>query len=231
MSLIERLKTERFLLIGVIVGAVLAVGFALMLWSAHNEQERLAAEHSAMMSEHNTLERDIATTQAELDKKRAASVKKATGVDPSLIEIDVDEAKLYFEPAFSWKSYDDYERVRTKYMESLGKDNSFTKKFMPKDRVIDTSDGELSYIDFKRLKATMHDMFMVPVKVDGDKIEYVGVIEYYMHRNTNDTVDLRALDASHAIVEFTVAGNPYDGTRTISNVSARAGYASNSGLE
>ncbi|WP_208589714.1 hypothetical protein [Gracilibacillus suaedae] len=106
------------------------------------------------------MENNIAKHQAELNEQKNASVKQATGLDPLMIETDTESAKSFFEPAFNWKSAEDYDKVRDQYIESLGEDNSFTETYLPPDTKIDTNDGPLSYIDFKGLQVTMGDMYI-----------------------------------------------------------------------
>ncbi|MGX1195853.1 hypothetical protein [Metabacillus sp. SLBN-84] len=121
----------------------------------------------------------------------------------------------------------DYDKARSDYIESLGKDNSFTSVYLPADTKIDTNDGPLSYIDFKELKTTLGSVHVVPMTSEGDRIRYVAFVQYYMHRKNEDMVNPKALESSEAIIEFTAAGDPKEGERIVTEVNASPGFQSN----
>ena len=217
------LKNRKLLL--TVTGAVVAlilVGFSL--WNQISEERELKETHEALLSELNAVENDIAKRQADLDDKKAEVVKETFGLDPAQVTSDASKAKEFFAPAFSWQSYDEYEKARQNYIASLGEGNSFTKTYLPPDTVIETNDGPLSYIDFEGIRATLEDIHVVPMTVEGDRIRYVAFVSYIMHRSDADLVNLNALEKSEAIVEFTAAGNKKEGERIITEVNARPGF-------
>lgn len=223
MSHIRRNRTLLSLVVGGIAIALL-VGFSL--WSQANKKAELEEAHAVLISKLNTVENDIRKRQAELDQKKTASVKEATGFDPSLIQSDSETAESYFKPAFSWKSGKAYDKARSQYIDSLGKDNAFTKTYLPPDTKIDTNDGPLSYIDFKGLKATFGDIHVVPIAHEGNRVRYVAFVQYFMHQTDKDLVNPGALEESEAIIEFTAAGDREKGERRVTEVTARAGFQS-----
>ena len=78
-------------------------------------------------------------------------------------------------------------------------------------------------IDIQGLKSNFEEMVLYPTtwKADGT-ITYVGVIKYYVFKNTDDLNDKTGLLKSKAVVEFTMTGaNAKD--RHISDVKVYAG--------
>ncbi|MCC2248988.1 hypothetical protein JUJ52_03320 [Virgibacillus sp. AGTR] len=222
----HHIKNNRTLLFLVIGGIVLFIFVGVSLWSQIAEKKALEDEHASLISKMNTVEKNIAKRQAEIDAKKSASIKEATGIDPSLIKTDTTAAKSYFKPAFNWKSGGDYDKTRNDYIESLGKDNTFTATYLPPDTKIDTDDGPLSYIDFKGLQVTMGDIHIVPMSAEGNRIRYVAFVQYFMHKDESDMVNPEALEESEAIIEFTAAGDVEKGERRVTEVNARAGFQS-----
>ncbi|MGC6586660.1 hypothetical protein ACPV3A_17035 [Paenibacillus sp. Dod16] len=213
------------------VNYFITVTFILLIVSVYmfsknqNEIKKLNVEYTALTTQLNQTERDIATKQAELSAKKTESVKKVTGLDPALIQTDSSEAEKYFVAAFSWSNGAEYEGVRNQYIESLGEDNSFTKTYLPPDTKIETNEGMLSYIDFKKLRTTMDSIYVVPITAEGNRVRYVAFVQYIMHKDQSDLVNTNALERSEAIIEFTAAGDLADGKRRITEVSARTGYS------
>lgn len=222
----SHIKNNRNVLLSAIGAVVVLVLVSVSLWNQVSKKQELKETHETLISELNTVENDIAKRQAELDKQKAVSVKKATGVDPALVTGDTEEAKQYFAPAFSWRSSEEYEKARNEYIESLGAKNTFTKTYLPPDTKIDTDDGPLSYIDFKGIRTTMDNIHIVPMKAEGDRIRYVAFVSYFMHKSDKDLANPDALEKSEAIIEFTAAGNSKDGGRRVTEVNARAGFRS-----
>lgn len=223
----SHIKNNRTLLYLVIGGAALLIFVGISLWTQSADKKELENTHASLINELNTVEMDIAKRQSELDAQKSASVKEATGLDPSLIGSDTQSAEEFFGPAFNWKSGEQYDKVRTSYMESLGEGNSFTATYLPADTKIETNNGLLSFIDHKGLQTTMAGMSIVPMKAEGDRIRYVAFVRYFMHQTENDTVNPEALEESEAIIEFTAAGDASKGERRVTEVSARAGFHSN----
>lgn len=216
-------KRKSFLLI--LGASLLLVLSGFMYGKNHNEIKNLDVEYTALSSQLNQTEMDIATKQAEITAQKKESVKKVTGLDPELIQSDAMEAEKYFVAAFSWSNGTEYEGVRNQYIESLGEDNSFTKTYLPPDTKIETNDGMLSYIDFKKLRTTMDSIYVVPITAEGNRVRYVAFVQYIMHKDGSDLANTDALERSEAIIEFTAAGDSAAGERRITEVSARAGYS------
>ena len=231
MTPMTKLKNNRTLLLFLLGGGILLILMSITLIKQNAERNILEERHESLIAELNTLERDIAVAQAELDEKTMDSIKKTTGIDPKLVATDAVEAKTYFKPAFNWQNGDEYEKARQLYIDYLGKDNSFTKTYLPPDTKIETNDGKVGFIDFKGMKATMDDLFVVPVKVKGDSIRYVGIVRYFMHKDKSDLANPDALMSSQAIVDFTVTGNNDSDGRRLIEVSARPGFSSVKGDE
>ncbi|MGX1266747.1 hypothetical protein RKD55_004691 [Rossellomorea marisflavi] len=213
-------------LISLIICAIVTFCLVLTIWIQAGKKAELTETHESLISKLNTVENDIRKRQAELDQKKTESVKEATGFDPALIQSDSVTAESYFKPAFSWKSGKTYDKARNQYIDTLGKDNAFTKTYLPPDTKIDTDDGPLSYIDFKGLKATFGDIHVVPVSNEGDRVRYVAFVQYFMHRSDQDLVNPGALEKSEAIIEFTAAGDRKKGERIVTEVTAKAGFQS-----
>lgn len=210
--------------------AVLATGMMLVVVSVTlvtggQEAAELEARHAELSALLSDTDRSIAEKQAALDADKKDAVIEASGLDPSLIGIDTTAATQYFAAAFNWTSGAEYDEARERYDESLGEGNSFTQTYFPENTKIETSDGELNFIDFQELRTKMDDMVIVPTVADGDRIRYVAFVQYFMFKDEQDTNNTNALTPSNAIIEFTASGDP-DGERTVSEVEAWAGFSS-----
>lgn len=221
-----KIKDNRPLLLTILGFGVLLILMSVTLINQNQTKKELEGKQEELTSALSETNRKVTEKQAELDAQKNASVKEVTGLDPNLIETDTSEAEKYFEPAFSWTSGEEYDKVRSDYIASLGKENTFTKTYLPADTKIETNDGKLSYIDFKKLRATMGNIHIVPITSEANRIRYVAFVTYYMHQTDNDLADTSALETSEAIIEFTAAGQKGEGGRRISEVVARAGFSS-----
>lgn len=219
---------SRFVLTWTLASGLTLAGLATNAYVQANTLSDLKQESTALASEIAKTSKSTRDRVAAQENERVASTKEATGLDPSMVDTDTDEAKEYFADAFSWTSGKEYDRARSNYEKSLGKGNSFTRTYLSDNTKVDTDDGELSYIDFKGLRSTMDDMFIVPTDVTGSSVRYVGFVRYYM--KTDSAINNKdALTASEAIVEFTVSGK--SDARRVTDVEARQGFASELGAE
>lgn len=203
--------------------AVVVVGGSLLVGGG--EVSELADQHEALSAQLAELDQHIAEKQTANDAEQKEAVIEATGLDPALIAVDRTAATSYFGAAFNWSSGAEYDQARENYETSLGEGNSFTETYFPENTKIETSSGELNFIDFESLRTKMDDMVVVPTVAEGNRIRYVAFVQYYMFKDAEDTNNTDALTPSNAIIEFTASGDP-DGERTVSEVEAWSGFSS-----
>lgn len=210
---------------GIVIGCVVMfVAVIVSLSQQYIEKTKLEDKQLTLSNRLSDLQEKTSEKEAALAAKKAKVIYKTTGLDASYIAVDEKAAESFFEDAFNWRSSDEYNKARAKYMKELGRDNSFTKTYLPPDTVIDTNDGKLSFIDFKSLKAHLGKIEVVPLTADKNTIHYVAFVRYYMYKNEGDLNNLDALAASDAVIKFTASGNKND--RKISDVQAWAGFSS-----
>lgn len=212
------------LLIAVLGSAVVITAFTVGIMNNEQTKKELAKSNSELSAEINQLKKGIKTNEIKKEKEEKTSVKESTGLDLDLVDRDQTVAEEFFKPAFNWKSSSDYDKARDDYQKKLGKNNTFTKTYMPADTKIDTNDGKLSHIDFNKLKVTMDSIQLIPTSAKGDDVSYVAFVTYYVHKDDKDLADKSALEPSEAIMEFTGTGDKDN--RLIRNVTARAGFSS-----
>lgn len=223
---IDYIKENKIFTGLVIGGGIFIVMLIFSILSNSQKVEDLKAQRSALNAELMKVEKNIAERQAVREQQKNDVVVESTGLDPKLVESDTELATEFFDKAFNWSSGDEYEQARQHYIKQLGEDNSFTKTYLPKDTVIDTNDGPLSFIDYHSLKATIDDVEIVALTAeDNYRVRYVAFVNYIMHRDEKDLANPDALEKSQAIVKFTVSGNPNENKRTVSEVEAWAGFA------
>lgn len=177
------------------------------------EDKRTKLANKIHLADNKVLELEV-----ERDKKQNEVVLKETGLDFEMIRQDVQSAESYFKQAFTWSNGGEYDRTRDEYIKSLGKDNSFTKSYLPENIKIDTDDGDLSYIDANSLKSMFSNMSVTPMASEGDSIRYTAIVEYYVYTSEKDINNLDALAPSNAIIMFTVSKG--DDGRTVGEVKA-----------
>lgn len=181
---------------------------------------------------YNQLNSNYKTIQSEISRNRKENVtvveqveKNIQGVSNQQLKEDRKIANLYFSPAFTWRSGDEYDLIRKHYIESLGADSQFVQNYLKENIRIEVSNKNIKNndIDIQGLKSNFEEIVLYPTtwKADGS-ITYVGVIKYYVYKNTDDLNDKSGLLKSKALVEFTIEGqNAKD--RHVTNVTAYAG--------
>lgn len=211
--------------IALVLTGLAAAGGIVYGVNQNNTLSDIEREKVALASEVNQLDRTVKVETAKTTEAKKTVIKKATGFDPDLIAVDEEQAKDYFEPAFSWSSGKAYDSARDMYDQKLGKGNSFTKTYLANNTKIDTDDGELSYIDFKGLSSRFDGLYIVPTSGKGDTVRYVGFARFIMKAQDESKIENKdLLKASEAILSFTVSGKP--DKRVVSDVEAKPGYAS-----
>lgn len=201
---------------------VITVGVSgVMLYRSYQLNER-----------YNQLNSNYKTIQSEISRNRKENVtvveqveKNIQGVSNQQLKEDRKIANLYFSPAFTWRSGDEYDLIRKHYIESLGADSQFVQNYLKENIRIEVSNKNIKNndIDIQGLKSNFEEIVLYPTtwKADGS-ITYVGVIKYYVYKNTDDLNDKSGLLKSKALVEFTIEGqNAKD--RHVTNVTAYAG--------
>lgn len=215
---------KKNLLHSLILSVVLAITVGVsgvMLYRSYQLNER-----------YNQLNSNYKTIQSEISRNRKENVtvveqveKNIQGVSNQQLKEDRKIANLYFSPAFTWRSGDEYDLIRKHYIESLGTDSQFVQNYLKENIRIEVSNKNIKNndIDIQGLKSNFEEIVLYPTtwKADGS-ITYVGVIKYYVYKNTDDLNDKSGLLKSKALVEFTIEGqNAKD--RHVTNVTAYAG--------
>lgn len=219
------IRNNKVLLIIIIILSVGLIVGGFTYLSDQSSVEALKDQKASLSRQLAVTTKDVKEKEAEVSDQKAESVKKVTGLDPALIASDTAEAERYFSVAFSWSDSTEYEKARQQYMESLGPNNTFTKTYLPPDTKIQTDKGELSYIDFKGIRASMGSIYIVPTVAEGSRIRYTAFVQYIMHKESSDLANIDALAKSEAIIEFTAAGDPDQSKRNITEVNANAGFS------
>lgn len=208
------------LILGVVLVITVGVG-ATMLYRSHQVNER-----------YNQLNTSYKTIQSEISRNRKENVtvveqveKNIQGVSNQQLKEDRKLANLYFSPAFTWRSGDEYDLMRKRYINELGIDSQFVQNYLKENIRIEVTNKNIKNndIDIQGLKSNFEEIVLYPTtwKADGS-ITYVGVIKYYVYKNNDDLNDKSGLLKSKALVEFTVEGqNAKD--RHVTNVTAYAG--------
>lgn len=215
---------KKNLLHSLILSVVLAITVSIsgvMLYRSYQLNER-----------YNQLNSNYKTIQSEISRNRKENVtvveqveKNIQGVSNQQLKEDRKIASLYFSPAFTWRSGDEYDLTRKHYIESLGADSQFVQNYLKENIRIEVSNKNIKNndIDIQGLKSNFEEIVLYPTtwKADGS-ITYVGVIKYYVYKNVDDLNDKSGLLKSKALVEFTIEGqNAKD--RHVTNVTAYAG--------
>lgn len=208
------------LIFGVVLVITVGVG-ATMLYRSYQSNER-----------YHQLQTSYKTIQSEISRNRKDNVtvveqveKNIQGVSNQQLKEDRKLASLYFSPAFTWRSGDEYDSIRKRYIDSLGPDSQFVQNYLKENIRIDVANKNIKNndIDIQGLRSNFEEIVLYPTtwKADGS-ITYVGVIKYYVYKNNNDLNDKSGLLKSKALVEFTVTGqNAKD--RHVTNVTAYVG--------
>lgn len=214
-------KNLRHSLILSVVLAITVGVSGVMLYRSYQLNER-----------YNQLNSNYKTIQSEISRNRKENVtvveqveKNIQGVSNQQLKEDRKTANLYFSPAFTWHSGDEYDSIRKHYIDSLGADSQFVQNYLKENIRIEVSNKNIKNndIDIQGLKSNFEEIVLYPTtwKADGS-ITYVGVIKYYVYKNTDDLNDKSGLLKSKALVEFTIEGqNAKD--RHVTNVTAYAG--------
>lgn len=215
-------KKANYIFIG---GIVVLIILLVMLWLQHNEKNELSDQNSKLSEQIVVLEKKAKEKNIDVDIEDAGNLTEAKEeeilITTEQIEQDAELAKEFFSPAFDWESGEQYDDMRERYISLLGEDSSFVESYIVENTKIDTNDGELSFIDHESLKSKFHTLTAIPLEMEGkNRIRYVAFIVHYMHQNKEDLNNLDALNASEAIVEFTIVGDGTSDEREIVDVEA-----------
>ena len=182
-------------------------------------------KYKNLQSEYKTIQTEIERNRKDNGKVVTEVEKNIQGVSNQQLKEDKRQASIYFASAFTWTSGDEYDSIRKAYIDKLGADSQFVQNYLKENIRIEVANKDLKNndIDIQGLKSNFEEMVLYPTtwKADGT-ITYVGVIKYYVFKNTDDLNDKTGLLKSKAVVEFTMTGaNAKD--RHISDVKAYAG--------
>lgn len=209
---------------GLILGVIALVGVSISGFMLYRNAQ--------VDTKYKELQTTYKNMQSEIERNRKSNVKiveqvekNIQGVSNQQLVQDKKLASLYFSPAFSWKSGDEYDLVRKRYMDELGADSQFVQNYLKENIRVDVADKSIrnNDIDIQGLKSNFDNIVLYPTtwKADGT-ITYIGVIQYYVYKDKDDLNDKSGLLKSRALVEFTVTGqNAKD--RRVTNVTAYAG--------
>lgn len=215
----KRNTINTIILTGAAVISASLIGFSVVTAS------QMDTKYSRLQSEYKTMQTEIARNRKENVKVVTETEKNIQGVSNQQLKEDKRQASIYFAPAFTWTSGNEYDVTRKSYIDKLGTDSQFVQNYLKENIRIEVANKNLKNndIDIQGLKSNFEEMVLYPTtwKPDGT-ITYVGVIKYYVFKNESDLNDKTGLLKSKAVVEFTMSGaNVKD--RQISDVKAYAG--------
>lgn len=208
----------------IILTAVGLISASLIGYSIVNASQ-FDQKYKSLQSEYKTIQTEIDRNRKDNGKIVTEVEKNIQGVSNQQLKEDKRQASIYFAPAFTWTSGDEYDSIRKAYIDKLGADSQFVQNYLKENIRIEVANKDLKNndIDIQGLKSNFEEMVLYPTtwKADGT-ITYIGVIKYYVFKNTDDLNDKTGLLKSKAVVEFTMSGsNAKD--RRILDVKAYAG--------
>lgn len=219
------LVLTRFNIVVLVLSFILLVSLIFKLNIQDKDVVRLRDELKVLEQQKANLlkESKIVTEENIVVKKEV--IEDVSGLSISMIDNDTRLASEFFDLAFNWQTSEQYDIARKFYIDSLGDNNSFTKKYLPPQIRVKSEMGVISQIDYYEMKAKLDDIVVVPMKRDGDKIDYTAIVNYYVYKDKRDLGDTRDLKSSKAIIKFTVDGA--DGNRKVMKADATSGYDTN----
>ena len=213
-------RTFAFLLL---MGGLSVIIAGVFFMNQSKDMHELEAQIAEAQSETSQIERQSQEAKAEASQKARRAAIEATGLDPVIVEDDVEDARDFFTPGFSWTSSGEYNSAREHFINTLGEDNVLTEEYIPEDITIETEDGTLSYIDHMGVKYEVETMNITPLLVEGEQtVRYLAIIQFYMYEESEDLTNTSALTPTFAVVEFTMSGP--EGQRQVSEVDAWGGF-------
>lgn len=215
---------NRVSLVVTIVGLLFSVGMIISFISQSSTIRDLKKEQEVTYNEMITLQGNVSTKKEAYDKAKNSMTVKVTGFNPAQIEKDAKIVEDFFKPAFSWKSGDEYENTRQSYMKSLGKNNTFTTTYLPRDVQLNLKKGKTWGIDVRGMKSSFEEIRIAPLTAKGNAVRYAGFVKYFVYTDENTLAHKDNLNFSTAIIKFTVSGDADN--RKVSEVEAWAGFSS-----
>lgn len=219
-------KQEDFKLSSKVQWGIMIVGFIIMAASiavGSINRSGATADLATLQDEVSSLSNNLALKRQEDQKVRNEVIYRTTGIHPETVLKDTTLFRDFVEPAFTWSSGEEYDVMRDEYIKQLGQDSPFVSVYLAENLKVD----DHNYIDVNNLKSTMSSVDIYPLVERDGTMEYMGVVDYYLYNEADDLVGqgAQSTTTSKAIVKFTVNGEG-DG-RTVSNIRADAGFASN----
>lgn len=202
---------------------ILGIGFVVMAISlvyGLSINNTASSKLDVLKAETTKLNNNLAVQREKEQKVRNDVIYKTTGIHPETVRSDGKIVTSFITDAFTWTSGEEYDAVRTEYIEKLGKDSPFVKTYLAENLTVD----QYNYIDVNDLKSTFLDIDLYPLVERDGAMDYLGVVEYYIYKDDDDLVGKDRLDSSEAIVKLTITGE--GDSRVVSTLTADPGFQS-----
>lgn len=167
------------------------IGFAYLLITSFFQLNELQETEKSLVNEIQELGLAGHVEPKDLESKsRTLKSIEQTGYNAGTLEADLQIAEDFFEPVFTWKRSTEFEEVREQYVELLGEDNSFIKRYLEKTSKKSVELVELEEIEF------------IPLHANQNTVYYAASISYYI--NVEEVAGAQALETG--LIKFKISG-------------------------
>lgn len=155
----------------------------------------------------NALNADIAAQQAANDMADTRVVYESTGVDVTKLETDKQAMEQFCRIAFSWDTYDKYQKARSNMQELYGikEDSYFMTTFFPEvGTSVDMDGNETNDIDRLGINSYFESMDVYLNGMLGDEYSYIIFVKFSsqsqnFYESVSDAVIFATLDSGSSI--------------------------------
>lgn len=174
-----------------IIIMMMLIGFAYLLITSFFQLNELQETEKSLVNEIQELGLAGHVEPKDLESKsRTLKSIEQTGYNAGTLEADLQIAEDFFEPVFTWKRSTEFEEVREQYVELLGEDNSFIKRYLEKTSKKSVELVELEEIEF------------IPLHANQNTVHYAALISYYI--NVEEVAGAQALETG--LIKFKISG-------------------------
>ncbi len=194
--------------------------FVISVFMGYREDVQSNDEIETLQTEATQLRSEVLARRDEERILKNKVIYETTGIDPDTIRKDKVIYEDFIKPAFEWTNGEEYDEVRADYIERLGENSSFVSTYIAENIKVD----DYNFVDVKGIKSKYLSSEVYPLDSRDGSMDYLGVVQYYVYKESQDLVGVNRLPSSTAIVRYTISG---DGDlRTVSNIEAIHGIMS-----
>lgn len=169
------MESKKTYIIPIIFFVVLILTVVAYLFIANMNQSNLDAQRAKMAA----IKNKIAMKEQGIIEKQKTSQEDAFGVSQKRIKKDHEMMEEFFKHVLSWKTYDEYVKIRNELKETYGftEESQFLQAFMPPVHNEQLNGKNYNPIDMEGLNIEFKQMTDYPISYEADRYTYFAQVD------------------------------------------------------